>query len=135
MIVLDSSFLIAAHNPRDVHHAKTLPYWESLLSGTWGRGILLEHVFIEIVSVLKRKHSTAVALNAGVQLMRAREIDFLPCSEIFLSIWNEFQSDFLTTLSFVDTSIALVAKQRAGGKILSFDKAFRNTPGLKVLPE
>ena len=50
MIVLDSSFLIAFHNERDSHHNAAYGLMERFLAGDWGRGLLLEYVFLEVVN-------------------------------------------------------------------------------------
>ncbi len=135
MIVVDSSILIAFNNPRDVLHGRAQDAMQRFASGMWGKGLLLEHVFIETVSVLKRKLTPAAAIHAGGYLRRAHQLEFVPTSEAFLAYWNEFQSDYLSPLSFVDKAIAVTARQRSGGKVLTFDKAFREIPGIVVLPE
>ena len=135
MIVVDSSLLIAFHNTRDLRHGRAQDAMQRFASGTWGKGLLLENVFIETVSVLKRKLTPAAAIHAGGYLRRAHQLEFVPTSEAFLSYWNEFQSDYLSPLSFVDHAVAVTARQRAGGKVLTFDKAFRDLSGITVLPE
>ena len=52
MIVLDSSFLIGFHNDRDAHHAKASSLMRDFLDGRWSKGLLLEYVFLEVVTVL-----------------------------------------------------------------------------------
>ena len=52
MIVLDSSFLIGFYNERDAHHATARPLMDRFLAGEWGAGLLLEYVFLEVVTVL-----------------------------------------------------------------------------------
>ena len=52
MIVLDSSFLIRFHNERDAHHSAACVLMEQFLAGAWGKGLLLEYVFLEVVTVL-----------------------------------------------------------------------------------
>lgn len=135
MIVLDSSFLIAFHDELDNHHRSARAAMDRLLDGAWGKGLLLDHIFIEVVTVLKRKRSNRLALYAGAELWKARELDFVATSDLFRPIWNQFQADYLSNLSFVDHAVALTATQRAGGKVLTFDKAFREIPGIVVLPE
>ena len=52
MIVVDSSFLIAYHNRPDVHHASANQVMTALVTGRWGRALLLEYVFVEVATVL-----------------------------------------------------------------------------------
>lgn len=134
MIVLDSSVLVAYFNSRDGNHAKAKSLLESVVAGTWGKAILLEYVFLETVTVLKLKYSPLGAIQAGEHLRRVHQLDFLPSSDLFRSAWKEFQSDQTTRLSFVDHAIAIAARQRAGGKVLTFDDSFRQLPGITVEP-
>jgi predicted nucleic acid-binding protein len=46
VIVLDTSFLVAFHNSRDVHHAEARPLMNGLVAGKWGPALLLEYVFL-----------------------------------------------------------------------------------------
>jgi predicted nucleic acid-binding protein len=134
MIVLDSSFLISAFNDKEVQHPAAVSAYEDFLNGRWGKGLVLEWVFVETVHVLKRKVSGLAALHTGNFLKRAREVEFIPCSELFAPVWQEFQDTMHTKLSFVDVAVIRVARERAGGKVLTFDRAFRDIPGVKVEP-
>jgi len=51
VLILDSSFLIAFHNKNDVHHAAATKVMEDFLRGEYGRALLLEYVFLEVVTV------------------------------------------------------------------------------------
>ena len=135
MIALDSSFLIANYNVRDVFHTTAVRTMDQLRGGVWGRALLLEYVFAETIGILKRKTSNSKAVEVGHHLRNSRESDFVLGAEVFIDSWNKFQGDFSTSLSFVDHAVAVVALQRAGGKVLTFDKAFRQIPGITVLPE
>lgn len=135
MIALDTSFLVAALNEADVHHQRAAGAWDQLLAGQWGKAILLEHVFVETVSVLKRKSMAIYAIHVGAELLRAREVEFVPASNAFSAYWREFQTDLRTPLSFVDLAVAHVARERAGGKVLTFDRAFHALAGIRVEPQ
>ena len=52
MIVLDSSFRIAFHSERDAHHPAASILMGRSLNGEWGRGLLLDYVFLEVATVL-----------------------------------------------------------------------------------
>lgn len=84
MIVLDSSFLVAYHNSRDVHHAAASKTMEPLLKEEWGRILLPEYVFLEVTTVLARRRDLQTAAIVGDTLLNAREIEFVPCSDVFL---------------------------------------------------
>lgn len=135
MIVLDSSFLVAFYNERDAHHAAASHLMDQFLAGTWGKGLLLEYVFLEVTTVLLLRRDLLVAKKAGRILLDAVELEFVPCSDIFLDTVDGFSKQKGTKLSFVDVAIAVVARNRADGFLLSFDEEFRKVAGLHVFPQ
>lgn len=74
MIVLDTSFLIAYHNARDVHHAAAAAAMPSLIDGEWGEALLPEYVFLEIVTVVGARKGVEDAVAVGDRLLAAREL-------------------------------------------------------------
>jgi predicted nucleic acid-binding protein len=135
VIVLDSSVLIAFFNDRDVHNASAKQALRELDSGKWGKGLILEYVFVETVNVVKRRVSIPVALDAGRFMRHSRQVELSLSSEVFAKTWDEFRYDFSSPLSFVDLAVAHVARERAGGKVLTFDRAFRGVAGIKAEPQ
>lgn len=133
MIVVDSSFLIGFYNDRDAHHSVALDLMERFLAGTWG--LLLEYVFLEIVTVLLMRRDISVARRVGRLLLESEELEFVPCSELFVQTVADFSRQTLTALGFADSAIALIARARAEGRILSFDAEFRKIAGLQVNPD
>ena len=134
MIVLDSSFLIGFHNERDAHHQAAITLMDRFLAGEWGKGLLLEYIFLEIVTVLLVRRNHAVATRVGRILLDAAELEVVPCSDVFLETFQNFSSQAGTTLSFADAAILGVARSRADGLILSFDEEFRKISGLRINP-
>jgi predicted nucleic acid-binding protein len=135
LIVVDSSFLIGFYNDRDAHHSVALDLMERFLAGTWGPGLLLEYVFLEIVTVLLMRRDISVARRVGRLLLESEELEFVPCSELFVQTVADFSRQTLTALGFADSAIALIARARAEGRILSFDAEFRKIAGLQVNPD
>lgn len=133
MIVLDSSFLIAYHNTGDVHHAAAARTMVQLAGGEWGEAILLEYVFLEVVTVLRARLGKGVATEVAEQLLQSREVEFMPCSELFLQTLATFRRE-AAPLSFTDAAIATVARRDKRGFVATFDKDFRNLPGVTVIP-
>ena len=83
MIVLDSSFLIAFHNERDSHHEVACGLMREFLDGRWEMGLLPEHVFLEVVTVLLVRRDLATAIRTGRLLLEAKELEFVPfCPDI-----------------------------------------------------
>lgn len=136
MVVLDSSFLIAYYNIRDTNHAAASRAMVQFLSGVWGPGLLLEYVFLEVVTVLAARRGSAIATSVGDTLLTAREVSFVPCTDLFLDAWKTFRDQGKTgRLSFADAAIVVVAHREGPGYVLTFDEDFRSFAGVTVLPD
>jgi predicted nucleic acid-binding protein len=105
------------------------------LAQRWGRGLLLEYVFLEVMTVLMVRRDLAVAARVGQILLDAQELDFVPCADFFAETMEGFSTQAGTRLSFTDAAIAIVARSRADGLVLTFDEEFRKIGGVRVLPE
>ena len=137
MILLDSSFVIAYHNARDVHHPAAAPAMRDLVAGVWGHALLLEYVFLEVVTVLLARRGLATASTVGTFLMQAREVEFVPCSQIFHDTLSTFRSQRGPTkslLSFTDAAIVTVARQRDASFLATFDSDFESIESISVVP-
>jgi predicted nucleic acid-binding protein len=133
MIVLDSSFLIAYYNTRDVHHPAAARTMVQILGERWGRALLLEYVFLETVTVLRARRDAGVAAAVGRTLLSATEVDFVPCSGVFNDAFEIFQKLRQHDLSFVDAAIVAVATRNAPGFVATFDNDFTGIRGVKVV--
>ena len=134
MLILDSSFLIAFHNKNDVHHAAASRVMEDLLERENEQALLLEYVFLEVVTVLLARRDLAVATVVARVLLEAREVEFVPCSEFFQEILETFRTQKETALSFTDAAIVTVARRQKGSEIVTFDRDFRRVKGISVIP-
>ncbi len=134
MIVLDSSLLIAFHNRRDVHHAAAAAAREDLLRGGFGRLLLIEYVFPEVVTVLHARRGHRAARDAADVLPDAAEADFLPCSDLFRAALREFRARSTARPSFADAAIVAAARRHEAGFIATFDEGFRGIEGITSIP-
>ncbi|MBA3560355.1 MAG: type II toxin-antitoxin system VapC family toxin [Gemmatimonadaceae bacterium] len=100
-----------------------------------GRALLLEYVFLEVVTVLRARRGLSLASSVGGTLLAAREIDFVPCSDLFLEALDEFRQQGMAQLSLVDAAILTVARRSSPGFIASFDDDFRACEGAAVIPD
>ena len=132
MIVLDSSFIVGFHNERDAHHNAAVTLMNRFLRGQWGRGLLLEYVFLEVTTVLLVRRDLGVAARVGRLLLDADELDFVPCSDFFSDAFRMFTHQVGSNLSFADAAVAHVAQERADGFVLTFDEEFGKLPGIQV---
>jgi len=87
---------------------------------------------LEVATVLLVRRDLEVALRVGRLLLEAEELEFLPCSDLFLEAFETFAGQGSTRLSFADAAIAHVARQRAGGLVLTFDDELRKLPTIRV---
>lgn len=134
MIALDTSFLVAFHNRRDVHHPAATRVIQRLLGGEWGEGLVHEYVFLEVVTVLQRRLDHAAALQVGDALLRAREIRLIPSSSAFLPTLRTYQDVAHLGLSFADAAVVTLARRNAPGYIAGFDAGFRTLEGVSLIP-
>ena len=134
MVVVDSSFLVAYHNRGDVHHASAARGMERMLAGDWGPGLLLEYVFLEVVTVLLARRGLDVASRVGLTLLQAQELEFVPCSDVFLDTLDLFRRQRVGRLSFTDCAIVTVARSRRANLVATFDTDFGEVGGLSVVP-
>jgi predicted nucleic acid-binding protein len=134
MIVLDSSFLVAYHNRRDVHHGAAAAAMERLVANEWGPALLLEYVFLEVVTVLLARRGLEVAVHVATVLLGARDVEFVPSSDMFLDVMETFRAQRHGRLSFTDAAIVTAARRRDARFVATFDRDFRQVEGLAVVP-
>ncbi|HEV8306564.1 MAG TPA: PIN domain-containing protein [Methylomirabilota bacterium] len=134
MIVLDSSFLVAYHNRRDVHHRAAVATMESLVAGQWGPALLIEYVFLEVVTVLLARRGLDAAVRVATILLQARDVEFVPSSDTFLDVMETFRAQRHGRLSFTDAAIVTVAQHRGAPFVATFDRDFREVESLAVVP-
>jgi len=108
---------------------------EEFLAGRWGKGLLLEYVFLEVTTVLLVRRDLAVAVHAGRVLLDASELEFVPGLDLFLETMQAFATQTGTRLSFADAAIAIAARSRANGLVATFDEEFRKINGLRLIPD
>ena len=134
-VVLDSSFLVAYFNSRDSHHAAAARAMVQMAAGALGQALLLEYVFLEVVTVLAARTGLSTAVSVGDALLEAKEVRFVPCSDLFVQALEEFRSQGNGRLSFTDAAVVVAATRHAAGRVLTFDGDFRGVDGLVVLPD
>jgi len=134
VILLDTSFIVAFHNSRDLHHAAAKPAMAEIVAGKWGQALLLEYIFLEVATVLLARRSLSVASSVASILLQAHEVDFVPCSEIFLDTLETFRNQRETQLSFADAAIVTAARKFNAGTVATFDREFAKINGITVVP-
>jgi predicted nucleic acid-binding protein len=97
--------------------------------------MLLEYVFLEVVTVLLVRRGLEVASDVATTLLEAKELDFVPCSELFLDAVATFRGQIDTRLSFTDAAIVTVARGFDDGLVATFDRDFARLDGVTVVPD
>jgi predicted nucleic acid-binding protein len=137
VIILDTSFLVAYHNERDVHHIAARGIMSRFLAGEWGDGWLLEYVYLEVVTVLQIRVDLPTAVRVGEQLLGARDLEFHACSPMFLATLDSFKHQPSGSgpkgLSFVDAAIVTAARWNPPGYVATFDAALGGSDGVTVV--
>ena len=105
-----------------------------LIGGVFGRLLLLEYVFLEVVTVLLARCGHTVALDAADTLLNAEEVDFLPCSELFRPALDVCRTSTTDRLSFTDAAIVAPARRHETRFVATFDEGFRRIEGLTPVP-
>jgi predicted nucleic acid-binding protein len=134
LIVLDSSLLVAYYNRRDVHHAAAAETMRAIAAETWGRALLLEYVFAETTTVLLARRGLRAATSVGTGLLEARELDFVPCSQLFDDAFEVFRRQHRRSLSFTDAAIVAATRRYEASHLATFDADFRGLAGIVVVP-
>jgi predicted nucleic acid-binding protein len=133
-VLVDASFLVAFHNERDVHHQRAVRGMEELLAGHWGGALLLEYIFLEVVTVLLVRRGLETAREVADILAHAAELEFVPCSDLFASALDIFRRQSGSRLSFADAALVAAARQRGISHLATFDEGLREIGGLTLVP-
>jgi len=90
---------------------------------------------MEVVTVLRLRLDLGAAVEVGDTLLRARELEFFPCAELFMESFQTMRLERDAPLSFVDAAILAVARRHPPGFVATFDGDFRALDGVRVVPE
>ena len=107
---------------------------ERFLAGEWGPALLPEYVFVEVATVIAARRDLRTAVAVGEILLNARDVEFVPCADIFLDAFACFRSQGDRGLSFADAAIVTIARRRGASFIATFDSDFEGLEGLSVVP-
>jgi predicted nucleic acid-binding protein len=92
--------------------------------GRLGREVILEHVALEVATVLRVRLDLSSAVDVLDRLLGAAELEFVPCSELLLPTMETFRSQGPQGLSFVDAAMVTVARRHPPGFVATFDRGF-----------
>lgn len=126
---LDTSFLIAFFDSKDEHHKKARQLMEEMKSDEL---IVSDQIFSETVNTAFSKTGYNTAKDCS-RYLRKSQIKIMYLNESgFLKACNLFQEN---EISFTDCTIVSSMRILGIEKLATFDRDFRNFPGIEVVPE
>lgn len=134
MILIDTSFVVAFHNTRDVHHRAAATAMTRLTSGEWEKILLPEYVVLEMLTVLRARRDLRTAVSVTQSWLASREVELIACSEYFLDSLEVFRTERKVPLSFTDAAIIAIARRLGVEHVATFDADFRQIRGVNVFP-
>ena len=131
-IFLDTSFIIAFDNEKDVHHKNAREIWKKIEAMAYGQYFISDYVFDEIIAVSLRKSGDKTGTaTLGEKLLKSMPIINID-KHIFEEAWKVFLESKLN-LSFTDCTNLVLLNLIGSNKIATFDKAFKEIKDIDVL--
>ncbi len=131
MILLDSNMLIAYADEDDECHKQAVAIVTAVESGKYGKAVVLDLVFSEVMTVLALKaKNKPVALKFAEIIKAAYGIAFSD-ETLFLRALEIFKER--PRLSFADSALFAYAGLHGAEHIASFDREFKKVPGAKIV--
>ncbi len=123
-IILDTSFLIAVNDTKDINHKLAVPLKENIKNGEFGKTYVSDYIFDEFVTFLKaRSFPKNLVEEIGDSLLSEKTIELLRVdNHIFNDSWQMFKK--FDDLSFTDCTTIVLAKEFGIKKVASFDSGF-----------
>lgn len=135
-VFVDANVFIALLNKDDALHERAVSLWTRLKEKE-SRVATANGVVSEVITVLSQRASKALALQfADTIYRRSRDIELIYADEdIEIAALGHLRSWPTKNASFVDAIIVAIMEKRGIAYLASFDRIFRNMPGISVLPE
>ena len=130
-VLLDTSFIIAFDNERDVHHKNAAIIWNKIAKMDYGQYFISDHIFDEVIGVSLRrigKEKTLGLCNKIIKSIPIINVD----NQLFKESWNLFKESNLN-LSFTDCTNIILTRLFKSNKIASFDEDFNKIKGIEVI--
>lgn len=133
-VILDTSFLIALNNSKDINHKSAESLIAKLKNKEFGQISTSDYIFDEYATFLMAKSFPSYIISElGEALLSEKDIKFFRISEnIFLQSWQLFKK--LKRYSFTDCTTIVLAKEFGIDYIATFDSDFDKVPYIKRVP-
>ena len=132
--LMDTSGIYAFVARTDPEHTAALNFTKKWLARS-GTFVLLDWVFIETMTLLKRKISTSVTLSIGRELRQNPLYQWTtlgPQGE--RETWAMFQKYDDKEWSYTDCGLLVMSRRLKVSEVFSFDEHFKQMPGITRLP-
>lgn len=128
--LLDSSFMIAFFNIKDINHETAKKIMQKLKEGVYGKLFISDYIFDEFVTLAAKRARPDLAVEWGQMLLESDKIGMLNIDkQAFTEAWNLFRTT--KGFSFTDCTLVSVAAQFSIGSIVSFDSDFDKTKSIQ----
>jgi predicted nucleic acid-binding protein len=134
VVVLDSGFLSAYHNARDVNHAVASAAMDRVCWPASGGPLASSGVrVLEVVTFLMSRRSLAAATTVGTVLLRGARGGVRAVLGAFSRRLADIPSAAGRQAQLHGLSIVAVARRNGPGHAATFDTAFRDLDGVEVV--
>jgi uncharacterized protein len=130
-ILIDANVICAFANIDDVHNKRATNLLNDVLSLKYGKVIITDYVFDEIITVALRRTSHMNSVELGKYLMQSEIYMVHIDSNVFRKSWRFFQK--YQKFSFTDCSILAFMDLFKVKNLATFDKKFKNISWIRVI--
>ncbi len=122
-IIVDTSGLYAVADRRDPHHAKAARF---LRAQSEPRSLIVSnHVFDELMTLIKRRLGAPAALQMGMRLRNSRLVEMVVFTQAEeMATWRIFQKYHDKGWSYTDCACLALAQEREIWEAFTFDHHF-----------
>ncbi len=131
MILLDTSFIVAFDNEKDVHYKRAREIWVRIEAMEFGQYFISDYIFDEVIAVSLRKTNKEGTINLGQTILKTTPIVNID-NHLFNESWRLFKV-LKQNLSFTDCTCLVLLKLTDTKKIATFDKSFKELKEIEVV--
>jgi uncharacterized protein len=131
---IDTGAIYALVSAADRHHQDAVRFLESWIQRK-NIFLLSDLVFIETMTLTKRRLGAAAAIRIGQELRENRLFSWIPStSELEKETWLSFQRHKDKAWSYTDCALLVLTHRLKAANVFAFDDHFRQMPDIRCLP-
>lgn len=133
-ILIDTGAIYALVAAADRHHSDAVDFTRRWVRRK-GLFVLPDLVFVEAMTLIKRRLGAAVAIRVGRELRENPVFIWIALTPALeQQTWSDFQSYDDKEWSYTDCALLALSKQLKIAEVFAFDDHFRQMPGVECLP-